>query len=112
MSLPTFRDTVTVVRAGALPAPDGGNPLPNWAIVTTVDYPGELQPLNTSEDIVGQQRTDSTHKAFLPAGADVRATDRLRHQGRDYEVDGEPERWRAWGSDHHVEVRCFRITGG
>lgn len=107
-----FRDTVTVVRAASMPSPDGGDPIPSWAGATVTDYPGELQPLSSTEEIVAQQRTDSTHRAFLPAGADVKATDRLRHLGIDYEVDGTPEVWRARGRVHHVEVLCFRIVGG
>lgn len=107
-----FRDVVTVVRAGVTASPDGGDPIPDWTAATTTDYAGELQPLSSTEDIVAQQRTDSTHRAFLTAGADVKATDRLRHLGRDYEVDGVPEVWRARGQVHHVAVLCFRIVGG
>lgn len=107
-----FRDVVTVVRPGSSPSPDGGDPLPNWATATTTDYAGELQPLSSTENVVAQQRTDSTHRAFLPADADVKATDRLRHLGLDYEIDGVPEAWRARGRDHHIEALCFRIVGG
>lgn len=107
-----FRDAVTVVRAGVTPSPDGGDDIPNWGTATTVDYPGELQPLSSTEDVVAQQRTDSTHRAFLPAEADVKATDRLRHLGVDYEVDGAPEVWRGRGRKHHIEVLCLRVTGG
>lgn len=107
-----FRDTVSVMRAGTDPSPDGGDPIPDWTDVTVTDYPGELQPLSSTEDIVLQQRTDSTHRAFLPAEADVKATDRLRHLGVDYEVDGAPEVWRKGGRNHHIEALCFSITGG
>jgi hypothetical protein len=107
-----FRDTVTVVRAGVTPSPDGGDDIPDWGTATTTDYPGELQPLSSSEDVVAQQRTDSTHKGFLPADADVKPTDRLRHLGLDYDIDGVPEVWRARGRPHHLEVPCYRITGG
>jgi len=107
-----FRDTVTVVRAGSTASPDGGDPIPNWATATTTDYLGELQPLTSTELVVAQDRTDSTHKAFLPADADIKASDRLRHLGLDYEVDGMPQKFRSRGRDHHIEARCFRITGG
>lgn len=107
-----FRDTVTVVRAGTSASPDGGDPLPNWATATTTDYAGELQELSSTEDVVAAQRTDSTYKAFLPADADVLATDRLRHLGLDYEIIGRPDRQRFRGRDHHYEIRCGRITGG
>jgi hypothetical protein len=86
-----FRDVVTVVRPGSSPSPDGGDPLPNWATATTTDYAGELQPLTTTELVVAAERTDSTHRVFLPSDA---------------------ERWRARGRIHHIELRVFRITGG
>lgn len=107
-----FRDTVTVVRAAAGASPDGGDPIPNWTAATTTDYLGELQPLTTTEVVVAAQQTDSTHKAFLPPGTDVKATDRLRHQGLDYEIDGLPLILRSRGRAHHIEVPCFRRTGG
>jgi hypothetical protein len=107
-----FRDIVAVVRAGTTASPDGGDPLLNWATATTTDYPGELQPLSSTENVVAQQRTDSTHRAFLPADADVKATDRLLHQGLYFEIDGEPEVWRFGGRVHHVEALCFRMVGG
>lgn len=107
-----LRDTVSVVRAATSASPDGGDPIPNWGAATVTDYAGEFQPLSSTEDIVAQQRTNSTHRAFLPAATDVKATDRLRHNGLDYEVDGTPEDWRPGGRAHHVEVLCFRIVGG
>lgn len=107
-----FRDVVAVVRAGTSASPDGGDPIPNWATATTVDYAGELQELSSTEDVVAQQRTDSTYKAFLPADADVLPTDRLLHLGLYYEIVGMPDRQRSRGRDHHYEVRCSRIAGG
>jgi hypothetical protein len=107
-----FRDTVAVVRAGSIASPDGGDAIPDWDNPTVTDYPGELQPLSSTEDVVLQERTDSTHRVFLPAEADVKSTDQLRHLGLDYEVDGAPEVWRKRGRPSHIEVLCFRITGG
>jgi head-tail adaptor len=110
-----FHDTVTVVRAPEVAGPDGAvsndwtTPESEW---TLTDYPGELQPISSTEDIVGQERTESTHKAFLPADADITATDRIRFLGTDYWVDGQPERHRRGGRNHHVEAFCFRVTGG
>lgn len=107
-----FRDTVSVVRAGSIASPDGGDAIPDWTVATVTSYAGELQPLSSTEDVVLAERTDSTHRAFLPATADVKATDRLRHLGLDYEVDGTPQVWRVHGRVHHQEVLVFRITGG
>jgi hypothetical protein len=107
-----FRDVVTVVRAPELVGPDGATS-PDWnGTLITTDYPGEFQPISSTEEIVGQERTESTHKAFLPADADVKATDRLRFLGVDYTVDGDPEHHRSRGRPHHIEAFCFRVQGG
>lgn len=117
-----LRDTVTRLRAPDVTGPDGATIPGDWATVTEgqldkVDYPCEFQPLGSTEDVVAQQRTESTHRVFLPATVqgeppDVLPTDRLRHLGLDYQVDGDPEVWRHRGTTHHIEVLCFRITGG
>lgn len=110
-----FRDVVTVVRGPTVTGPDGAQGIdwstPESAWVFT-DYLGAFQPISSTEDIVGQDRTESTHKAFLPAGADVLATDRVRFLAVDYWVDGQPERHRSRGRDHHIEAFCFRVQGG
>lgn len=110
-----YRDVVTVVRAPEVAGPDGST-APDWTVpegsLTVTDYPGELQPISSTEEIVGQDRTESTHKAFLPAEADVTSADRLRHQGLEYWVDGAPEDHRHRGRPHHIEAFCFRVTGG
>lgn len=112
-----FRDTITRLRAPDVTGPDGATIPGDWTSVTDgqllkVDYPAEFQPLGSTEDIVAQQRTDSTHKVFLPEYADVKSTDRIRFFGVDYQVDGEPEVWRRSGRNHHLEVLLFRVTGG
>ncbi len=111
-------DLVTRLRAPDVAGPDGATIPGNWSTVTEpqllkVDYPGSsFQPMSSDESIVAQQRTRSTHRAFLPAGADVLVTDRLRFDGLDYQVDGQPERWRINGIEHHLEVLVFRVSGG
>ena len=112
-----FRDTLTRLRAPDVTGPDGATIPGDWSTVTEgqllkVDYPCEFQPLGSTEDVVAQQRTESTHRAFLPADADVLPTDRLRFLGVDYQVDGAPEVWRRRGRTHHLEALCFRIQGG
>lgn len=110
-----FRDTVTRLRAPTVAGVDGVQ-VQNWkaaeSLWTKTDYPCEFQPLGSTEDVVAQQRTESTHRVFLPADADVLPTDRLRFQALDYQVDGQPEVWRRRGSNHHIEALAFRIKGG
>jgi len=110
-----FADQITRLRAPDTTGPDGATIPSDWdtpGTILEVVYAGEFQPISSTEDIVGQQRTESTHKAFLPAAADVLATDRLRHNGIVYQVDGDPERWLFRGAEHHLEVFCFRVQGG
>jgi hypothetical protein len=112
-----FRDTVTRLRAPDVTGPDGATIPGDWSTVTEgqllkVDYAAEFQPLSSTEDVVSQQRTESTHRVFLPAGADVLPTDRVRFLGVDYQIEGDPERFRKGGAEHHVELFVFRIQGG
>jgi hypothetical protein len=110
-----FRDVVTVVRAPTVVGPDGAAgidwtaPESSWVLT---DYAGEFQEVSSTEDVVGQQRTESTYFAALPANADVLATDRLRFMGLDYSVIRNPAQRRHRGRPHHVEVYCLRVTGG
>jgi len=110
-----YRDVVTVVRAPTAAGPDGAT-APDWAVpegsLTLTEYPGEFQPISSTEEIVGQERIQSTHKAFLPYDADVTAADRLRFLGAEYWVDGAPENHRHRGRPHHIEAFCFRVQGG
>jgi hypothetical protein len=110
-----YRDVVTVVRAPTLAGPDGAA-APDWTAsegsLTKTDYPGEFQPISSTEEIVGAERVESTHKAFLPPEADITASDRVRFRGVDYWVDGAPEDHRHRGRPHHIEAFCFRVQGG
>lgn len=112
-----LRDTVTRLRAPDVTGPDGATIPGDWANVTEgqllkVDYAAEFQPLGSTEDVVAQQRTESTHKVFLPADADILPTDRIRYQAVDYQVDGQPEAWGRGGRMHHLECLVFRVQGG
>jgi hypothetical protein len=75
-----------------------------------------MQPLppriTGAEDVVQQDRTVSRWNLFLPPGADMSAKDRWRFNGDDYEVDGEIQRWRIRGREHHAEARLLRVGGG
>lgn len=109
--------TATRLRAPDTVGPDGAAIPGDWARVTDgqllkADYPAEIQPLVSTEDVVAQQRTESTHVVFLPSDADVVPTDRIRFLGIDYQVDGQPEQWRRGNRIHHLEVLVFRVQGG
>jgi head-tail adaptor len=50
----------------------------------------------------------SDHIVFLPAGTDVRESDRLIHNGRIYEVKLVKD---AAGQDHHLELDARLLVG-
>jgi len=45
----------------------------------------------------------------LAAGDPIAATDRVIHNGVEWEVAGEPGRWALQGVPHHVEVLIRRV---
>lgn len=109
-----FRDTGTRLR-GVTTAGEYGNPSSiDWTegTLNKLDLACEFQPDSSSEDVVQQQRTETRWRLYLPAGADMTVKDRWRFAGVDYEVDGDVERFRIRGSEHHVEARLLRVSGG
>lgn len=109
-----FRDTGTRLR-GVTVAGEYNNPSSiDWTegTLNKLDLPCEFQPETSSEDVVQQDRTVTTWRLFLPAGSDMTAKDRWRFLGVDYEVDGEVQPWRIRGTEHHIEARLIRVSGG
>ena len=109
-----FPDTGTRLR-GVTGAGEYGNPAAiDWTegTLSKVDYPCNFQPDQTTENVQAQQRTETRWRVFLPAAADITAKDRFRFLGVDYEVDGDIERHRIRGAEHHVEFRALKVTGG
>lgn len=109
-----FRDTGTRLRGVTVPG-DYGNPSSiDWTegTLNKLDLACEFQPLSSSEDVVQQEQTVTRWRLFLPSGADITAKDRWRFYGVDYEVDGEVERHRFQGREHHVECVVMKVSGG
>ena len=112
-----FRDKCTRLRAAPSTGPDGA-PVPgDWQKtpedqLLKLDLYCEFQPQSELEDVVGQQRTESTRSVWFYSDADVLSTDGLRYQGDDYQVDGKPKPWNPRGRPHHIEARCFLVQGG
>lgn len=87
--------TQPLIRVRAPLADDGQhNFLPNWAAAAEETLTGwTVQPGVTDELVAGRDATLIQWTAIGPGGADVLSTDRIKHQGVTYEVDGEPARW-------------------
>uniref|UniRef100_UPI0026F45B7A hypothetical protein n=1 Tax=Nocardiopsis sp. YSL2 TaxID=2939492 RepID=UPI0026F45B7A len=102
-------ETVTVLRP--VGTDRHGDPLPGDPAET--DSPGwDIQPASTSEDTEGGDTVEEEWTAIGPPGADVRATDRVRWRGLEYQVEGRPEPWPdERGQPHHIEMQLRRVRG-
>lgn len=106
-----LHDQVTRLRAGLTEGPYG-NETRDWDNATSATYSAEVQPVSSTEDIVNQQQTITRWRLFLPASADLEATDRIVWDGDTYEVDGDVERWKRRGVLHHLEAVLMRVEQG
>lgn len=109
---------ITRLRAPLAMGSDGSL-YPKWNAPesewTMDDYWCSMQPVGSKEDLVSQQRVESTHIARLETKADVTAIDRMRYKGNDYTVDGLPLDWTdvsIYGQEAHWKVFLKMTTGG
>ena len=107
-----FHDSGTRLRGVVVAGTQGRPDRLDWASPTALDMPCEFQPNSTSENVDNQDRTVTSWRLFLPPAADITAVDRWRFLGVVYEVDGEVERHRRGGREHHVELVVSRVSGG
>lgn len=107
--------TDTVIRLRAVPTIDRyGDQVPgDWTTADQLPIAGcRVQPAAGPEVVV--DRDEITRRWFLwaPANADVLATDRIRWQGADYEIQGEVRRWPSpTGNLAHIECDLLRVEG-
>lgn len=88
-----------------------GDPQPDWTAPTVTATKGWLGPASSFEDLNGRDATTTTFPLTLPIDTPVTARDRVRIDGRIYQVDGEPSRsWTPRG-EHHVEVALKVVDG-
>jgi hypothetical protein len=106
-----FHDSGTRLRGVVVAGTQGRPDRLDWTSPTELDMACEFQPNSTSENVDNQDRTVTSWRLFLYAGADITAADRWRFLGVVYEVDGEVERHRRGGREHHVELVVSRAVG-
>lgn len=110
-----FPTTVTVLRA-PLTTDGKGNQISDWANATSTTTPAWLQPVESDaasfEKILNQDRIVSRWRLFLPATADVLATDRITYGADTMFVDGEVQTWSNSVAAHHQEAYLRKVTGG
>lgn len=112
MSVSFHRDTVTVLRAGLVD--DGyGNQVPDWSDPVRAEVTGcRLQPMPVEDYVLDREAVTTRWRLFAPEGTDLRATDRVEHDGVAYQVEGDPERWPSpTGRLAHVEALLRRTEG-
>ncbi len=89
-----------------------GSESPSALIATTANRTALADPLPGVETVQGVDVVAGTRQMFMPAGTDVRGTDRIKHLGRLWEIIGEPsEQISPTGELSHVEVLLKRWEG-
>lgn len=96
MALPTWaNDTITRIRPGVITR--RGSEEPDWEHPITKNIDGcSMQPAATTLSQDGRVLGISEgYTCYLPPGADVLAGDKIRWNGEDYQIIGEPKSWRS-----------------
>lgn len=91
-------ETVTRQRGTAVTDPYSDEPTGiSWDNPTTLAIEGcAFNPGGSTEPVAeGRQAVITKPEVYAPAGADIRAHDRLVVRGKTYEVDGEPALWKS-----------------
>lgn len=106
-------DTITRLRA-PLVEDEYGNQVPDWpAAEPGVPITGcRVQPERGGEYTIDREAIVTRWRLFAPDGADLLDTDRVRHGGVDYDIDGSIERWPSpTGALAHLEARLRKVEG-
>lgn len=103
-----YHDTIVIVSA-PLVSSYGGQMTRDWANATRSDpVSANVQP-DTATETEGRTDTSTTrYRAFCGPSTPVDIADRVEWEGRTYDVQGEPERWKSMGKPHHIELRMLR----
>ena len=85
----------TVIRLRATATDNGyGDSGLDWTAPATLSIEGcSVQPLDGQEVLLDRDAVVSRWKLYAPLTADITSTDRIRHRGVDYEVDGSIQDW-------------------
>lgn len=94
--LPSWaNDTVTRIRPGQRES--RGSIIPDWSDVDELNITGcSVQPAQTTLNQDGRVLgLTEGYTVYFPPGADVKAGDKLRWAGNDYQIIGEPRQWNS-----------------
>ncbi len=104
--------TITRIRPGTKTI--RGSEMPDWSNTTSLNISGcSVQPATTSLSQDGRVLGISdAWTAYLPAGADVQAGDKIVHDGHEYAINGEPRAWISpTGNRSNVQLNLVRWSG-
>ncbi|MFC6885293.1 MULTISPECIES: hypothetical protein [Actinomadura] len=106
-------DTLTVIRQPVDYRGDPAGPPTETPVGGCYVQPrgGGSAPPSTEDDD-HRLTVTSGFLVFAPPGADIRASDRVRWRGQEYQVQGDPASWEPpGGPPHHREVILQRVKG-
>lgn len=109
-------DSVVILRAPAAADRYGSRSRTgrDWSDPVRTTSRAHVQPGARAESGGDRDTVTTGIRIWLPAGTDVTATDRIEWDGRTWEVDGEPQRWRPprpGSATAHVQVTAQQIRG-
>lgn len=112
--LPSFcHQEITRVRPGITTS--RGSVIPDWSpekVSTLVIKGCSVQPATTSLSQDGRVLgINEQWTAYLPAGSDVKAGDRIIFEGQPYTINGEPKTWTAPSTRSHIQLNLTRWEG-
>lgn len=111
MRLSFANKTVTILRPGT--TLEWGQEVISWDDVTEIEVTGCTDyALSGVEQVQGVDVVAGCRQLFMPAGTDVRGTDRIRRFGQTWEIIGEPALQESpTGRISNVEVLLKRWDG-
>jgi hypothetical protein len=85
----------TVVRLRGAPSTDAYNDAEtDWSDPASLPISGcSVQPVQGDENLLGRESVISRWTLFAPPDADIRSSDRVRHNGVDFDIDGSVQDW-------------------
>lgn len=111
--LPPEIATDVVYRLRGHASPDSwGDSGADWSNPNSLPIYGcSVQPVQGDENVLTRDSVTSRWNLFLPMDADVRSSDRIRHRGVVYEVDGSVQVWPDFFGYGH-KVALLRLVEG
>lgn len=86
-------ETVTRLR-GAVSTNAHGDEVVSWASPGAAQIVGcSVQPVQGEELTIGRDAVVSRWLLYAPLTADLKSSDRIRHNGNDYDIDGSVQDW-------------------